>query len=349
VNPKNLEHSLVQLFSEYDIPLDVSRFLTVCGKCGGDVVTCLSDEYKRFVRMKTQVDEYGSGGVVSSEQPTDECMSSTVEEDEDVVGGVWVPSGKNIFVCVECLQPYWWNESEESSPARAMQLAYRLYTLVRSSLMSEDDDAHSDDHNDTHSYALALPVGFGRTTGGEARVLSKEELRRLFDKRDATLVALTQHERGKFLDCSSLLESKVVGVATVASGDEGTVSTTSAVRDLVSTVETVERFSSGIGSDTVSGGGSGVVSGEVEDWLNLSSALAQRSEGEPVSTNWTDTFKGYDDVSFSFSLLTYLLIYPRIHSFVHAFTHHFTTHTLVQAQTLLSVFVLLCNMRIVCI
>ena len=40
------------------------------------------------------------------------------------------PLDREVFICKGCNQPYWWNERENSSPARAMKIADRLFNAV---------------------------------------------------------------------------------------------------------------------------------------------------------------------------------------------------------------------------
>ena len=40
------------------------------------------------------------------------------------------PLDRDIFICKDCSQPYWWNERENSSPARAMKIADKLFNAV---------------------------------------------------------------------------------------------------------------------------------------------------------------------------------------------------------------------------
>lgn len=67
--------------------------MTVCGKCGGPIEA------------------------VSIEDPR--------------LAGKFLPADRPVFACTSCLQPYWWNERENSSPARAMKVAERLHKLIR--------------------------------------------------------------------------------------------------------------------------------------------------------------------------------------------------------------------------
>jgi uncharacterized protein with PIN domain len=44
VNPSRMEDSLVNVFREFNLELRREKFLTVCGKCGGDIETTLPSD-----------------------------------------------------------------------------------------------------------------------------------------------------------------------------------------------------------------------------------------------------------------------------------------------------------------
>jgi hypothetical protein len=50
------------------------------------------------------------------------------------------PPDREIFVCKDCDQPYWWNDRENSSPAKAMKMADRLYNAVSRSIMDDEKE-----------------------------------------------------------------------------------------------------------------------------------------------------------------------------------------------------------------
>jgi uncharacterized protein with PIN domain/endonuclease/exonuclease/phosphatase family metal-dependent hydrolase len=75
VKTRDLEAALVEVCREFGLSLDQNRFLTVCGKCGGDIEGCTRDDPR--IQNKTNVVP---------------------------------PEDKDVFVCVDCHQPYWWNE-----------------------------------------------------------------------------------------------------------------------------------------------------------------------------------------------------------------------------------------------
>jgi hypothetical protein len=91
----DLVPSLVDIFTQCNLKLDSSKFLTVCGKCGGEI-DIIDDQVRAELISKN----------------------------------IFVPEDKSVFHCVSCHQPYWWSESETSSPGRAMKTAYSLYKQI---------------------------------------------------------------------------------------------------------------------------------------------------------------------------------------------------------------------------
>ena len=92
VSTKNLEAALIEICREFGLTLNPDKFLTVCGKCSGEIEACSHTDPR--------------------------------------VAGKNVPTDREIFICIDCQQPYWWNERENSSPARAMRMADQLYNAV---------------------------------------------------------------------------------------------------------------------------------------------------------------------------------------------------------------------------
>lgn len=94
ISTKNLEAALIDVCKEYGLSLNQEKFLTVCGKCGGEIEACSHTDPR-------------------------------VTQNPAVP-----PLDRDIFVCKDCSQPYWWNERENSSPARAMKIADKLFNAV---------------------------------------------------------------------------------------------------------------------------------------------------------------------------------------------------------------------------
>ena len=69
-NSISLEQVLLEICRVHQVVLDPGKFLTVCGKCNGEIVEC--------------------------------------EADDKRITGIVVPKDKQIYICVDCAQPYWW-------------------------------------------------------------------------------------------------------------------------------------------------------------------------------------------------------------------------------------------------
>ena len=76
----------------------------MCGKCGGEIESCSHNDPRVSKNIAVP------------------------------------PPDREIFVCKECDQPYWWNDRENSSPAKAMKMADRLYTAVSKSILDDEKE-----------------------------------------------------------------------------------------------------------------------------------------------------------------------------------------------------------------
>jgi uncharacterized protein with PIN domain len=86
IDPRNNEKSLIELFSKYKIPLDKEKFLTVCGKCGGQIIIIQGEKYQEMWRERK-----GMERIEGSEK----------EENHNVP---WVPTDREVFMCDVCFQ-----------------------------------------------------------------------------------------------------------------------------------------------------------------------------------------------------------------------------------------------------
>lgn len=93
IKTKDLEQELSKICVKYDIEVSEAKFLTVCGKCGGPI--------------------------------------ESIEADDIRLRGRFLPTDREVFACTQCLQPYWWNDRINSSPARAMRVAERLHKVIK--------------------------------------------------------------------------------------------------------------------------------------------------------------------------------------------------------------------------
>lgn len=150
---KNLEQALVDICKEFSLILSPDKFLTVCGKCGGEIEDC------------------------SHQDPRFASIAHTL------------PSDRPVYACANCNQPYWWNDKENSSPARAMKMADKLYKSVQHGLIYgvveptrksseicsgqvflQEVDEVTD--TDTETVSVSLAVGALHVEDGEAAVSS---------------------------------------------------------------------------------------------------------------------------------------------------------------------------------
>jgi mRNA deadenylase 3'-5' endonuclease subunit Ccr4/uncharacterized protein with PIN domain len=93
---KFLEGVLADICREFGLALKPDKFLTVCGKCGGEITPCAFDDPRILQKH--------------------------------------VPKDKQVYICADCCQAYWWDDREDSSPARAMKMAGKLYSTVMDEL-----------------------------------------------------------------------------------------------------------------------------------------------------------------------------------------------------------------------
>jgi uncharacterized protein with PIN domain/exonuclease III len=75
INPSKQLEALALLFGEYGLELSRDKFLTVCGKCGGEIERLRDLNNPRLA-------------------------------------GKYIPSDREVFACIECVHPYWWNDDE---------------------------------------------------------------------------------------------------------------------------------------------------------------------------------------------------------------------------------------------
>lgn len=94
-----LENCLAELLNHYSVRLEERKFLTMCGKCGGQITKGTGD------------------------------FDKLIHEDDDG-GEVDYPKDRELFVCGECGQVYWESMSENGCSVKARKLAKRLYRAV---------------------------------------------------------------------------------------------------------------------------------------------------------------------------------------------------------------------------
>lgn len=102
VETRDLTKALVDLCLRYEMQLTEENLLTVCGKCGGDIVA-----YEKSTAPESTV------------WPGDKDK---------------IPEGIPVLICESCSQLYWWNETEVSSPAVAMRSAKEIYDKIKTAI-----------------------------------------------------------------------------------------------------------------------------------------------------------------------------------------------------------------------
>ena len=156
----NFEASLVSLVQEFNLTVNEKTFLTVCGKCGGKIEKIERDD----ARLKEVA---------------------------------YLPTERPLFCCSSCSQPYWWSERADSSPARAMRVASRLYKLIQRQHAGNNVEAKSANLSSS-VYATGITeeeVGQRNAfLSGSALDDDLADLTEMFEKRDASLLKVHTEE-----------------------------------------------------------------------------------------------------------------------------------------------------------
>lgn len=109
IRTKDLEMELSRVCQKFGIEVSEAKFLTVCGKCGGPIESVNADDVR--------------------------------------IHGKFVPTDREVFACTQCMQPYWWNDRINSSPARAMRVAERLHRVIKASKGESPVATKAGDHD----------------------------------------------------------------------------------------------------------------------------------------------------------------------------------------------------------
>lgn len=155
INTRNLDQALLEICEEYEIELKPDRFLTVCGKCGGSIDFLNKDDHKN-----TKI---------------------TLPDDD-----------RPIYACNICKQPYWWSESKNSSPVRAMAKATEIYdtfSKARNTLLNLQNISKIESNVDLES----LDAKFKRrddTMKDMLTIKTKENIENSIDEIDNELKSL---------------------------------------------------------------------------------------------------------------------------------------------------------------
>ena len=245
IDTQNFEGSLVDIVKTFGLIVTEDTFLTVCGKCGGKI-------------RKTES-----------------------RDDPALVDVEYLPPDRPIFVCEEmdCGQAYWWNDRVDSSPARAMRVASRLYSIIQKG----EPVAKKEANMASCIYASGITEEEMKRenkflTGKidtDAIDMHHKELAEKFNRRDEVLIKREESEM-HFSDYggSTLIES-----TTTLSG------ATAVTADLLHE-ESMKKESSMV--DSV----------QRQHYHKLMSAFKKRHNKEPVATNWCGNFIGTLDYIF---------------------------------------------------
>lgn len=168
----NLEVVLAEVVRKFSLTLDPDKFLTVCGKCGGEI---------EIFDMREMQERISTGNVLE-----DETLAAMATKLLDITGKVQngLPTDRPLFACVECKQPYWWNSKESSSPARAVRMAEKLYKTVQmhlASLAVNQSEEESGVVAVTQSFSREKPVDTTSKVDDQSNVT---DLNAMFAKRD---------------------------------------------------------------------------------------------------------------------------------------------------------------------
>lgn len=231
---------------EYGLSIKQEKFLTVCGKCGGEIEEC------------THSDPRVSNN--SAVPPTD----------------------RSVFICKQCYQPYWWNERETSTPARAMKMADKLFNAIQDSTKdpSEVLDTQITDNEVSISSQDKVPA-IEVTDGLLASV------------KDDFTVDLTALFTGR----NEEIASRSLKLVAHSDGGASSVSTLSTLSGLTDTCEDTDTIaleglsvSENISQETLLIAAECVLEDKMTRKFNSAYASVHSGE-EPAVTNWSHDFK----------------------------------------------------------
>ena len=136
VKTVQLEQELTRICSEFEIDISEKKFLTMCGKCGGAIESVQIDDPRlagKFVPLDRPVFCCSSCLQVMAPLQTKLPLFSPIRPPtlflhyaQNKIPPFHLQSDRTPLP-----KPYWWNERENSSPARAMRVAERLLKVVR--------------------------------------------------------------------------------------------------------------------------------------------------------------------------------------------------------------------------
>jgi uncharacterized protein with PIN domain len=146
----SVELALIDVVRSFKLDIKESAFLTVCGKCGGEINTL--EEVRRAL-------------VSSGRAAEGQSVEATA---------TYIPTDRPVFACTMCLQAYWWDDRSDSSPARAMRVAMKLFDLINTYSHARSDQASSDTRStDGRVSGGEVPIGSVQRLPSDAAVASK--------------------------------------------------------------------------------------------------------------------------------------------------------------------------------
>jgi mRNA deadenylase 3'-5' endonuclease subunit Ccr4/uncharacterized protein with PIN domain len=281
ISPKNMEESLVEVFKTYRIPIKRENFLTVCGKCGGAIVEVTAEEYREAneaFRSRQRADGEGDYKWLPTDRQIYMCVSCTQVLQPAAVDACF--ACVIVVVVTSFAQPYWWNESEKSSPARAMMLADRLHGMIVSAL-----DSHRAAPSALISgAAVAVSASSAREAAGDSGTAyvegdSFEVVEAVCPESETPVVNAEEHMQ--MLTLTEMFEARDKNIFRMEKYVARELSVSSIEKEAVLTeevaVEAVEADMS---------------SGRPVSGYHLSSAFSVARGSELPFTNWTESFKG---------------------------------------------------------
>jgi mRNA deadenylase 3'-5' endonuclease subunit Ccr4/uncharacterized protein with PIN domain len=164
VKTTNFEAALAEIVRTFEVEISEHSLLTVCGKCGGKITKSTREKIRAAFEKQYLPDD-----------------------------------DRPLFQCVECQQPYWWNERVDSSPARAMRVASRLHSIIK-----KDDEGEEIEGKSASMPSSVYATGLTDqerelrndflTSETSEKDQHSADLDKMFEVRDAAIVDQDEHE-----------------------------------------------------------------------------------------------------------------------------------------------------------
>jgi len=191
VKTGNFESSLITIVEKYGLEVSPEKFLTVCGKCGGSIQQLEQVSRVLYDNIKDAVSD---GASASDDKAAVDAIrtfhsSQPAHKQSELI--YHIPPDKVIFECIQCNQIYWWNDRSDSSPARAMRVAQKLYELIMEHRNNKDKDEYEQIVITKGAASMPTSIyatGSEENSGDIEREKHITELTCLFQTRDHTLL-----------------------------------------------------------------------------------------------------------------------------------------------------------------